>query len=116
MHTAGCLQQDAQAPASASVHVGGRQAVQRRACSAFSPTSRPPPLPSPTAGLALGVMMSRSTRVREDMFIDAARALARFVPEPDRAAGALMPPVAALREVSGALRWCCRRACHVAAA
>ena len=27
-----------------------------------------------------------------------------------------VPPVAALREVSGALRWCCRRACHVAAA
>lgn len=57
-------------------------------------------------GLALGVTMSRSTRVREDMFIDAAKALARWVPEEERAAGTLMPPVAALREVSA----------HVAAA
>lgn len=59
-------------------------------------------LPLPTAGLALGVMMSRSTRVREDMFIDAARALARLVPEADREAGSLMPPVTALRDVAGA--------------
>ncbi|PRW56101.1 NADP-dependent malic enzyme [Chlorella sorokiniana] len=57
-------------------------------------------------GLALGVMMSRSTRVREDMLLEAAKAVARRVPEEDRAAGALMPPTAALRDI----------AAHVAAA
>lgn len=62
------------------------------------------PLPRPAAaGLALGLMMSRSTRVREDMMIDAARAVARSVPESDREAGALLPPVGAVREVAGGM-------------
>ncbi|EFN58521.1 hypothetical protein CHLNCDRAFT_140591 [Chlorella variabilis] len=51
-------------------------------------------------GLALGLMMSRSTRVREDMVIEAAKALARDVSDADRAAGSLMPPVPALRDVA----------------
>lgn len=55
-------------------------------------------------------MMSRSTRVREDMFIDAAKALARCVSEEERGAGTLMPPVAALQDVSG------ERACWAALA
>ena len=46
-------------------------------------------------------MMSRSTRVREDMVIEAAKALARDVSDADRAAGSLMPPVPALRDVAG---------------
>lgn len=51
-------------------------------------------------GLALGLMVSRSTRVREDMLIEAAKALAREVSDADRQAGALMPPVASMRDVA----------------
>ncbi|PSC71621.1 NADP-dependent malic enzyme [Micractinium conductrix] len=51
-------------------------------------------------GLALGLMMSRSTRVREDMFLEAAKALARLTPEDDAAAGALVPTVTALRDIA----------------
>ncbi|KAI3436725.1 hypothetical protein D9Q98_006140 [Chlorella vulgaris] len=57
-------------------------------------------------GLALGVMMSRCTRVREDMVIEAAKAVARDVSDEDRQGGALLPQVAAMRDV----------AAHVAAA
>jgi malate dehydrogenase (oxaloacetate-decarboxylating)(NADP+) len=56
-----------------------------------------------TAGLALGVMMSRCTRVREDMVIEAAKAVARDVSDEDRQGGALLPQVAAMRDVAGAL-------------
>ncbi|KAL4457781.1 hypothetical protein ABPG75_012646 [Micractinium tetrahymenae] len=57
-------------------------------------------------GLALGLMVSRSTRVREDMLIEAAKAVAREVTDEERVVGALLPPVAAMRDV----------AAHVAAA
>ncbi len=59
------------------------------------------PCPCLPAGLALGTLMSRSTRLREDMFIEAARTVAKAVSEEERAAGTLMPPVAAIRELSG---------------
>lgn len=51
-------------------------------------------------GIAMGSLLSRSTRMREDMFVDAAKALARLVTDEDRAAGALFPPVAAAGEVA----------------
>ena len=63
--------------------------------------------PLHSAGLALGLMMSRSTRVREDMFLEAAKALARLTPEDDAAAGALVPTVTALRDIAGG--WAGRR-------
>eukprot|EP00887_Chlorella_sp_A99_P002862 scaffold6.g2862.t1 len=51
-------------------------------------------------GVAMGALLSRSTRLREDMFVEAAKALARLVTDEDRAAGALFPPIAAAPEVS----------------
>ena len=41
---------------------------------------------------------------REEMFVEAAKALARLVGDEDRAEGALLPPVYMLRETAGA-RW-----------
>lgn len=46
--------------------------------------------------------ITSSLQVREDMLIEAAKAVARDVPDEDRAAGVLLPPVAALRDVAGA--------------
>ena len=46
------------------------------------------------------MLMSRCTRVREDMFIDAAKAVAREVSDADLQAGTLMPPVKAMRHVA----------------
>lgn len=57
-------------------------------------------------GLAMGTLMSRSTRVREEMFVEAAKAVARLVTDEDLASGALYPPVSAIRAISA----------HVAAA
>lgn len=51
-------------------------------------------------GMGLGTVMSRSTRLREEMMMEGARALARLVTEEDLAQGALYPPVAAAREIS----------------
>ncbi len=45
--------------------------------------------------------ITSSLQVREDMLIEAAKAVARDVPDEDRAAGVLLPPVAALRDVAG---------------
>ena len=50
------------------------------------------------------MLLSRCTKLREDMFIEGARALARTVAPEDVAAGALVPPVADMRDVAGALR------------
>ena len=48
----------------------------------------------------MGVLLSRSTKLRIDQFIAAAEAVARQVTPEDLAAGAMYPPVATLREVS----------------
>ena len=51
-------------------------------------------------GLCHGVFLARSTRLREDMLLAAARAVAEAVTDEDRAAGALYPPLTLLREVA----------------
>jgi malate dehydrogenase (oxaloacetate-decarboxylating)(NADP+) len=55
------------------------------------------------AGVALGTLMSRSTRLPEVMFVEAARAVARCVSAEDRAAGRLLPRAADGRDVAAAV-------------
>ncbi|KAL6766187.1 MME6 [Auxenochlorella protothecoides x Auxenochlorella symbiontica] len=54
-------------------------------------------------GLCQGVIMSRSTRLREDMLIAAARAVAEAVTDEDRALGALYPPLTALQDTAASV-------------
>jgi len=51
-------------------------------------------------GLGLGVVLVKASRVTESMFHTAAEALAESVPEDSLVSGALLPPLAAIREVS----------------
>jgi malate dehydrogenase (oxaloacetate-decarboxylating)(NADP+) len=51
-------------------------------------------------GLGLGVLASRARRVTDEMFLAAARALARQVSPADLAQGSIYPPLARIREVS----------------
>ncbi len=49
---------------------------------------------------ALGTLMSRCTKLRDEQFIAAAEAVARLVNDDDRAGGATLPPLHRIREVS----------------
>lgn len=51
-------------------------------------------------GVGLGTLLSRSTKLRDDMFIVAAEALAKLVTDEDRAKGAIYPPIGPIREIS----------------
>ena len=51
-------------------------------------------------GMGLGVIVSRSTRVTESMFMAAARTLAGQVTAEDLAQGSLYPPLRNVRDVS----------------
>jgi malate dehydrogenase (oxaloacetate-decarboxylating)(NADP+) len=51
-------------------------------------------------GVGLGVIASRSSRITDDMFMAAARALAANVQDSDLAQGSLYPPLREVREVS----------------
>jgi malate dehydrogenase (oxaloacetate-decarboxylating)(NADP+) len=51
-------------------------------------------------GIALGVIASRSTRVTDEMFAAAAKALADLVSKDALAKGLLFPPLPEIREVS----------------
>jgi malate dehydrogenase (oxaloacetate-decarboxylating)(NADP+) len=54
-------------------------------------------------GLGLGVLASGASRVTDEMFFAAARALADQVTPEDLAAGRIFPPVARMREVAAAV-------------
>ena len=56
-------------------------------------------------GLALGVIASGATRVREEMFIAAARALAQQTTKGEQAGGLLFPRMARIRETSAHVAW-----------
>lgn len=49
---------------------------------------------------ALGTLISRCTKLRDEQFIAAAEAVARLVTDDDRAIGATLPPLHKIREVS----------------
>ena len=51
-------------------------------------------------GVGLGVVISKSSRVTDDMFIAAADTLANMVSEEDLAKGRLYPPLAKIRDIS----------------
>lgn len=51
-------------------------------------------------GVGLGTLLSRSTKLRDDMFIVAAEALAKLVTDEDRARGAIYPPIGPIRDIS----------------
>lgn len=51
-------------------------------------------------GIALGTLMSRSTRLRDEMFISVAKTLAYLVADEALDAGSLLPPVVASRDVA----------------
>jgi malate dehydrogenase (oxaloacetate-decarboxylating)(NADP+) len=51
-------------------------------------------------GVGLGVIATRATRVTDEMFMAAARELARQVTQADLDQGSLYPPLAAIRDVS----------------
>ena len=51
-------------------------------------------------GLALGVIAAQSSRIPEDMFLEAAEALAEQVSEEDLAQGRVYPPLTDIKEVS----------------
>ena len=51
-------------------------------------------------GVGLGTLMSRSTRLREEMFVEVAKTLSRLVSEEEVHRGALMPPLSHARDVA----------------
>lgn len=51
-------------------------------------------------GIGMSTLMSRSTKLREDMLVEAAKSLARLVSESDKAQGALYPPTATVRDTA----------------
>jgi malate dehydrogenase (oxaloacetate-decarboxylating)(NADP+) len=83
---------------------GGRGAVPLPGGGAAEPSTLDPVYVFP--GVGLGTLMSRSTRLREEMFVEAAKALARLVSDEERAAGAVLPHISQARDI----------AAHVAAA
>ncbi len=54
-------------------------------------------------GVGLGVVASAAERVTDEMFFEAARALAKLVTEEDLAQGALFPPLTKVREISACI-------------
>lgn len=54
-------------------------------------------------GVGLGAVACEATRVTDEMFFEAARALAREVSEDDLANGRIYPPLTRIREVSAAI-------------
>ncbi|KAF6265971.1 hypothetical protein COO60DRAFT_1477166 [Scenedesmus sp. NREL 46B-D3] len=54
-------------------------------------------------GVALGTLISRCTKLRDEQFIAAAEAVARMVTHEDRAAGATLPPLHKIRDVSASV-------------
>ena len=53
--------------------------------------------PRISAGIGLGCLVSRSTKLRDELFIAAAEALAKMVTDDDRAAGSIYPPIGPIR-------------------
>ena len=51
-------------------------------------------------GVGLGVIVSRATRVTDEMFMAAAQSLAHDVTDTDLAQGSLYPPLSTVRDVS----------------
>jgi malate dehydrogenase (oxaloacetate-decarboxylating)(NADP+) len=51
-------------------------------------------------GVGMGAIVSRTSRVTDEMFLTAARTLAKEVTEADLAQGSLYPPLSSIREVS----------------
>lgn len=51
-------------------------------------------------GIGLGAVATECTRISDEMFLAAARALSQLVSEPDLEAGALFPPLREIRDVS----------------
>ena len=67
------------------------------------------------AGIGLGCLVSRSTKLRDELFIAAAEALAKMVTDDDRAAGSIYPPIGPIRSalvVSGPVLFCCLGMAH----
>ena len=57
-------------------------------------------------GVALGTLISRSAKTRDEQFIAAAEAVGRLVTDEDRAAGACLPPLHKIRDVAAHVaRW-----------
>eukprot|EP00891_Asterochloris_glomerata_P000579 jgi/Astpho2/579/e_gw1.00013.23.1_t len=54
-------------------------------------------------GIGLGCLVSRSTKLRDELFIAAAEALAKMVTDDDRAAGSIYPPIGPIREISASV-------------
>jgi len=73
----------------APVHFGGRSFAPGQANNAYI-----------FPGLGLGVVASRARRVTDEMFFEAAKALARQVSEADLELGRIFPPLSQIREVS----------------
>lgn len=51
-------------------------------------------------GIALGTLMSRSTRLRDEMFVAVAKSLAHLVSDESLDNGSLLPPIGAARDIS----------------
>jgi len=71
------------------VTLGGRSYVSRQGNNSYI-----------FPGVGLGVIVSRATRVTDEMFMAAAQSLAHDVTDADLAQGSLYPPLTAIREVS----------------
>ena len=54
-------------------------------------------------GVGLGVVAAGAKRVTDEMFFEAARALAKLVTKEDLAQGALFPPLTKVRELSAGI-------------
>lgn len=52
---------------------------------------------------ALGALISRCTKLRDEQFIAAAESVARMVTDEDRAAGSILPPLHKVRDVSASV-------------
>ena len=51
-------------------------------------------------GVGLGTLMSRSTRLREEMFVEVAKTLARLISDEERERGTLLPPMEHARDIA----------------
>ncbi len=71
------------------VTLGGRSYVSRQGNNSYI-----------FPGVGLGVIVSRATRVTDEMFMAAAQSLAHDVTDTDLAQGSLYPPLADIRAVS----------------